>query len=97
MAGRRPLKKYPELFLTPEELSQVFDQLAEAGIPGDRFKMVFMRVAARLTTHRVQGKHPSAVSVFNWLVGWAKNEVVEELTASCNLERSRAYLAGAKI
>ena len=97
MARRRPLKKYPELFLTPEELAQVFEQLADAGIPSDRFKMVFMRAAARLTTYRIQGKVPAAVSAFNWLTGWAKNEVVEELTASCKLERNRAYLEGAKI
>ena len=96
-AGRRPLRKYPDLFLTPEDLAEVFTQLSDAGIPPAQFKLVFMRVSARLTTQKSLGKPTGAVSAFIWLTSWAKEEVVKELTASCNLERSRAYLEGARI
>ncbi len=96
-AGRRPLRNYPDMFLTPNELADVFEQLAEAGIPPDQFKLVFRRVAARLTTYKSQGKNLAMISVYNWLIGWAKSDVVKELTASCNLQRSKVYLAGAKI
>lgn len=95
-AGRRPLKNYPEIFLTPAELADVFEQLVEAGIPPEQFKLVFKRVAARLATYKAQGKNLAMISVYNWLIGWAKSDVVKELTASCNLQRSQVYLAGAK-
>jgi len=96
-AGRRPLRKYPDMFLTNSELADVFYQLAAAGIPTDQFKLVFTRVAARLMTYKSQGKKLETVSVYNWLTGWAKSDVVKELTASCNLERSKVYLSEAKI
>gem|GEM_PF-6036289 len=96
-AGRRPLKKYPDMFLTNSELADVFCQLAAAGVPTDQFRLVFMRVAARLNTYKAQEKNLGAVSVYNWLIGWAKSDVVKELTASCNLERSKVYLSEAKI
>lgn len=95
--GRKPLKKYPDMFLTHEELADVFRQLVEAGIPADQFRLVFMRVAARLNTYKSQGKSVATISVYNWLIGWAKQDVVKELTASCNLERSKVYLQGAKV
>lgn len=95
-AGRRPLKNYPDMFLTPSELADVFEQLAEAGIPPEQFKLVFKRVAARLSTYKAQGKNLAMISVYNWLIGWAKSDVVRELTASCDLQRSQTYLASAK-
>lgn len=93
-AGRRPLWKYPDLFLAPDELADVFEQLAESGIPSEQFKLVFKRVDARLKTAKAEGKSLEFVSAYNWLTGWAKEEVVRELTASNNLERSRVYLVG---
>ena len=96
-AGRRPLKKYPDMFLTPSELADVFQQLADAGIPAENFKLVFKRVAARLSTYKAQGKSLTMISVYNWLTSWAKHEVVKELTASCHLERSKVYLHDAKL
>lgn len=95
--GRRPLKKYPDLFLTPDELAAVFDQLSAAGIPADQYRLVFMRVAARLMTHRADGRDLASVSAFNWLTGWAKSEVLKELADACHLERSREYLARTRI
>lgn len=95
-AGRRPLRRYPQIFLAPEELAEVFEQLGLAGVPPEQYKLVFKRVAARLTTAQAQGKDPQLISAYNWLTGWAKEEVVRELTASNNLERSRVCLVGAR-
>lgn len=95
-AGRRPLKNYPNIFLAPDELGDVFEQLQTAGINAEEFKLVFKRVNARLNTAKAQGKTLEFISAYNWLTGWAKGEVVRELTASSNLERSRVYLVGAR-
>ena len=76
-AGRRPMKKYPLIFISATELAEVFRQYDEVGLQPIDARQAFQAVAGRLLTHAANGSSNNQVSAFNWLIGWAKQEVLE--------------------
>lgn len=94
--GRRPMRKYPEIWLTLHDLVEARRQLDEAGIPPDKLWMVFSKVAAKLRTKIESGESVLNINPFLWLIGWAKKEALDELKSSLDLERSQNYLKKAK-
>lgn len=93
--GRRPMKKYPEIWLTRNELADVFRALLDRGVPSGQFYRVFHKVRSKLITGKAQGRKPEMVASFNWLTGWALEETLREMKAENDLKRSEKYLAKA--
>ena len=94
-AGRRPMRKYPDLWLTSGELKQVFDTYEKSGVPRSEFKRGFIACAARLATHKAAGKPLTSVSAFTWLTGFILQEVLDGLKKAVQLETSETYLKAA--
>lgn len=90
-AGRRPLKKYPDIWLSPTELKDTLDSMNEADIPA---KEVFKKVAQRFVDYKAARRSVTTVSAHSWLNGWAKVEVLKDLKALTDLKRSQSYLNG---
>ena len=87
--GRRPLKKYPEIWLTRHDLAEVFESLATSQIPRENWKDVFLRVRdfAR-DQNRESGMKFSRVRCKTALTGWAKKAVMGELNEAVKLARN---------
>lgn len=77
LAGRRPLKKYPDIFLSAPELAEVYRQYSEAGLEPKDAREAFQSVQGRLMNMKAEGKSTERAAVFNWLIGWAKQEILE--------------------
>jgi hypothetical protein len=86
-AGRRPLKKYPEIFMTGGELAETFKQYSEAGIPESRWRNAFQMVSAKLKTPRLGG---GPVSCFAWLTGWVKTDLMQQITNEARMQQQQA-------
>lgn len=87
-AGRRPLKKYPKIFLTASELAQVFQQYESAGIPRENWTEGFQLVQAKLNT---PGPHRNTVSAFSWLTSFVKTQLLETAIKKSTLSRVKGY------
>ncbi len=76
-AGRRPLKRFPLIFLTPQELIQALQQIRKS-IPPDDVAGVFESCEARLRNKSPQQR--DQVSAYNWLTGWCLEEAIDKAT-----------------
>lgn len=87
-AGRRPMKDYPLLWLTPKELSDVIKKLEESDIPIQSYKDLFLKAEAKLTTYSAQGRSAQSVSVYNWLTGFLFDELLERTIKETRLAKT---------
>lgn len=88
-AGRRPMKKYPHVFLSAPELAEVFRQYDEVGLTPLDARQAFQAVSGRLITLASNGSSNNSISVFNWLIGWAKQEVLESKIKEHRLKNAK--------
>jgi len=90
--GRRPLKKYPEIFLTAHDLAEIFESLDRSPLPRERWKDVFARVRdfAR-DQNRESGMKFSRVRCKTALTGWAKKAVISEYNEEVKLKRNSGF------
>ena len=76
-AGRRPLKKFPLIFLTPQELARAIVEIRKS-VPPDDVAAVFHACEAHLRGKSQQQR--DSISHFNTLVNWCLNEVIDKAT-----------------
>ena len=76
-AGRRPMRKFPLIFLTPHELVQALQQIRKS-IPPDDVAGVFESCEARLRNKSPQQR--DSTSAYNWLTGWCLEEAIDKAT-----------------
>lgn len=74
-AGRRPLRKYPCIWITPPEFERALEIMDEKLGTG-RYQAIFQRVAAKLEGLPISEQRKK--SAFNWLTGWALTEELEQ-------------------
>jgi hypothetical protein len=87
-AGRRPMKDYPTIWLTPHELSDVIRKLEESDIPQASYKDLFFKAEAKLKTYSSQGRSNQSVSVYNWLTGFLFDELLERTIKETRLAKT---------
>lgn len=87
-AGRRPMKDYPELWLTPFELEDIIKKLKESDIPMTSYKDLFAKAEAKLKTWKQERRSTSGVSVYNWLTGFLFQEVLETTIKETRLAKT---------
>ena len=94
-AGRRPMRDYPTIWLTPHELADVVKKLEESQIPIYSYKDLFLKAEAKMKTYSAQGRSNQAVSVYNWLTGFLFDELLEraikETRLAKTMEGPKAY------
>jgi hypothetical protein len=88
LAARRPMRKYPEIWISAKDLADALKQFDAAGIPRDGFKLVFAKASSFLRDIAAKGGDPSKKNAHLTLTGWAKQEALKELTQSNYLKRS---------
>lgn len=99
LLGRRPMKNYPEIWLSEMELCSVLEIYEQDGIPIDgekRYSKAFLSVNSKLQTKRVKGERMEFTNPYDWLIGFAKHDLLRELSASASLKRQEKYLEAAR-
>jgi hypothetical protein len=87
-AGRRPMRRFKEIYLSTQELADVFKQWTRAQIPEHKFAEGFKKARARLTAPNARA---GPVAVYSWLIGWVKQELLDEVLKEAKLERELSY------
>lgn len=87
-AGRRPMKDYPTIWMTPPELADVIKKLEESQIPVQAYKDLFLKAEARLRTYDTQGRSSQNVSVYNWMTGFLFDELLERTIKETRLAKT---------
>lgn len=87
--GRRPMKSYPNLFFTRDDLAEIFRQWSVSKIPKGRFRDGFQMLKAT-----AQNKPNFELNAFKWAIGFIKTDLIkmlnEEVKLEMNLTRARA-------
>ena len=85
--GRRPMKDYPEIWLTPTELTNVIRDWRAANIPIAKWRKGFLATQSKLKTHELNGKSADRTAAFFWLTGFIRNQLVQEAINDQRLEK----------
>lgn len=78
LAGRRPMRDYPLIWLSEPELAEISKRLEASDIPPDCYKDLFLRAQGLLVTKAANGENTKNVAVYNWLTGFLFNDVLEQ-------------------
>lgn len=78
LAGRRPMRDYPLVWLSEMELAEISKRLDASEIPPDCYKDLFLRAQGLLVTKAANGENTKNVAVYNWLTGFLFNDVLEQ-------------------
>lgn len=86
--GRRPMKKYPTIFISPHELAQVFELYEKEGV----FKK--LRRSLQLVESRLKSRksHDPPVNAHAWLMGWAFTDAVSAENETTKLKANSRRL-----
>jgi len=87
LAGRRPMRDYPLIWLSEPELAEISKRLEASDIPPDCYKDLFLRAQGLLVTKAANGENTKNVAVFNWLTGFLFNDVLEQIIKTNRLAK----------
>lgn len=76
MAGRRPMVRWPDLWLTPQELHAVFEYLDDH-IVDTKWSRIFAAAQAEALTQKLKGKDPSTLNAFRYLTTFATSGAMD--------------------
>lgn len=96
MAGRRPMKKWPEIWLSPQELVKVLDFFEEVKFEKKHRHRALDLVSSRIKTKMADGVQPERISAFNWITGFQGTEIMQQIKAEKDMQRSGTYLDNAR-
>lgn len=96
LQGKRPFKKYPNLWISPLRLWEVVQLYEKSGIPRTELHLGFRYVAAQLDKYVAQGKRLESIDAYAYLIGFGLTHALEQRSKSLNLKRQETYLEGAK-
>lgn len=89
LAGRRPMKRYPDIFFSMPELVEAIQQWEQSGIPRQRFRDILQLLDGRAKQHRIQRRPTEGIPFFNWAISWAKDQVISSLNEETKLKFNR--------
>lgn len=76
LAGRRPMKRWPDLWLTPLEMHAVFEFLSDHLVQA-RWSSVFHMAQAEAVTQKLKGKDTSTINAFKYITTFAMQAAQE--------------------
>lgn len=89
LSGRRPMKKYPNIFLTPYEMEMVFNKY-EPYTPEFRI-MCFTQCEEKLRQKVENGERLMSLPAFTWLTTFIYQSALESLTKETRLKNQQSY------
>jgi hypothetical protein len=85
---KRPMKKYPHIWLTIQQLHQIWKSYIQAGLrPGIDFPKIFLEVESKLA--KKARWELERVDAFSWLIGWALKQATDQLTSEQRLVNTK--------
>lgn len=97
LAGRRPMRKFPLIWLTEAELCDVLETYEKWGIPVDGQQIhlqAFKNVSSDLTTRLAENKN-TKINAYTWLIGHEAQRLLDSLIKQVRLKREEIYLGKA--
>jgi len=88
LTGRQPLRRFPEVFLSPTELRDVIALYDGAGIE-HLLAHAFKAVVGRLQQMKMDGKDTARAPCCSWLIGWAYQEQLENHNKTLRIEKTK--------
>ena len=88
-AGRRPMRDYPDVWLTPHELATVCRDYEGSNIPGKMFRVAFERAQTQANTLKATNRDPSRAGACGWLLGFIKQAVLDNLIKETRLQTAK--------
>lgn len=87
-AGRRPLRKYPEIFLTVFELAHIFREWEGVEFELADIDAGFRTCLARLKSKAAKGERVDTTCVYAWMTSFILHDAVEKKTKVNRLRKS---------
>ncbi len=91
LASRRPLKKFPDVWVSSPELLRIVEEWRRAGASVKRLAEGFAECDSRIQTYKVSGKPTHSVCIVSWMTGWV---LQKELDKEKSISRARGFQAG---
>lgn len=95
-AGKRPMKKYPDVWLTPLQLAEVAELYEQSGIPRKELHLGFRLVATHVEGALARGRLITTINAHAWLIGHGLTQALEQRAKSLNVKRQEKYLEGTR-
>lgn len=86
--GKLPFKKFPLVWLSPTEFSELLADYRAAEIPDTEITAPVKKVQRRLEQWRIEGKKFESANAMLWLTGWAKQETIKDLIDRKRLKKT---------
>jgi len=88
--GRRPMKKYPDIWFTESELFDVCVQFLDANVEKSNFYQIFKRIQNKITDHKAKGL-PAKTLEIHRITTWSLNDYLAGKKAKLDCERAKVY------
>lgn len=88
-AGRRPMRDYPDVWLTPNELVTVCRDYEASGIPFRAYRTAFESAQIQATNQKTQRRDPSNAGAAGWLLGFIKQSILDSAIKETRLNNAR--------
>lgn len=88
-AGRRPMLKYPDLWITAPELANAIRIFKNKSLPIKHWRGIFETAQANAATKRTNGVNPERYGAFNAITGWILGEALKQLNDEVKINRNR--------
>jgi hypothetical protein len=94
--GRRPLKLYPNTWITKPEFVQLLEIYEKSGVKRSDLKDLLQACEAKMVELKAKGADPQSKSAFAWLSGFLLEDYLKRRKGQNDLKRSEAYLSAAE-
>lgn len=88
-AGRRPLKKHPDIFFTPGELAEVNRTFDKLGLARDALKDGITIANVELGKRKGRGERVPYENVVGWFLGFIPNELMQRQIKKQLIEKTK--------
>ena len=89
LQGRRPMKRYPRIWMSEVELKNLFEML-EAKVPRSHWKDLFRSVDAYIGSKIVSGKTSvDTMPTYGWMTSWALTDLLRALNEELKVKRNQ--------
>lgn len=86
LLNKRPLKDFPQIYLSEPELALILEKYDQGSIP-HKLKNAIEQANNMLDTYKLQGKRTDIVQVGHWLNSWLYKQALEEANSELRLAK----------
>ncbi len=94
--GQRPMKDYPNVWLTRDSLADVIRVYQASDIPVSKYREMFLKAQDRAAQGTVNGRSGKQIPFYSWLTGWIRDETLENLVKENRLKNLKQQSAGGR-